>query len=109
MLWWALPLIASCTGLLLYSLIGASIGAVVGGAMGYSLPLWLPKLPYVLEWFIAVLPLIPIVLGGLVEGLIAETMFNQWWHWRAFAILMLGFLLLGLWYGHLAGVPLLQL
>lgn len=39
--------------------------------------------------------------GGMIEGFVAESTFNQWWHWRAFVVLLTGFGLYGLLYWHL--------
>lgn len=39
-----------------------------------------------------------VALGGIIEGLIAESTFNQWWHFIAFAILVIGLGLTGVLY-----------
>jgi hypothetical protein len=39
--------------------------------------------------------------GGAIEGVIAESTFDQQWHWRAFVVLLTGFGLYGVLYYHL--------
>ncbi|KIZ07758.1 hypothetical protein MNEG_0203 [Monoraphidium neglectum] len=89
---------AAALGGLLFAWRGALVGAA-GGALllgaAQALP-WTPPL-----WLLSILPIATIAGGGLVEGFIAETTCDQWWHWRAFVILTLGFGMLGLYYWHL--------
>lgn len=44
------------------------------------------------EWgiLLALVPPILVAAGGIVEGIVAETTFNQWWHFVAFVLLNLG-------------------
>jgi hypothetical protein len=39
---------------------------------------------------LALVPPILVAAGGIVEGIVAETTFNQWWHFVAFVLLNLG-------------------
>lgn len=77
----ALPLPAAVT---------AVVGALMGAGLSFSSTGWL-----------AVLAPLCVAAGGIYEGVVAEATFDQWQHWRAFVILLLGLGLHGLLYWHL--------
>ncbi|HEY9800135.1 MAG TPA: hypothetical protein V6D25_07235 [Leptolyngbyaceae cyanobacterium] len=62
---------------------------------------WLQFVPTVLvPWFALLAPLM-VAAGGAYEGWFAESSFNQWQHFIAFTILMLGLGIHGLLYWHM--------
>lgn len=57
---------------------------------------WLSHLPAVLQpvvvYAACIFPPLLVGAGGAIEGAIAESTFNQWWHFTAFVILVAGLL-----------------
>ncbi|KAG2424865.1 hypothetical protein HXX76_014025 [Chlamydomonas incerta] len=68
---------------------------------------WLGDLIPADSWLLYAVPLLAplcVAAGGAVEGYFAESRFNQWWHFAAFVILLLGLGLHGVLYWHLVHV-----
>ena len=66
------------------------------GDLALSVGSW--KLNPVL-WLVAAFATLTIVAGGIVEGVFAETDFNQWWHFWAYVTVDAGLVLTVLWWG----------
>lgn len=58
---------------------------------------WLGRLPALLKpllvGVVCIIPPMVVGAGGAIEGAIAESTFNQWWHFTAFVVLVAGLLI----------------
>ena len=76
-------------------------GPTIAMAWPPSVLPWLCVVPAWLVPFFSLLAPLVTAAGGVYEGLIAESSFNQWQHFIAFVILTLGLGLYGLFYWHM--------
>jgi len=73
---------------LIVFILAASLNLCAFGFIGINIYQDQPEILRVVK---AILPVTLIAIGGVIEGLLAETTFNQWLHGLAFFILNIGF------------------
>lgn len=76
------PVFPLATSLLVVFIINATVNLVAYWYL-FSAPLSAADLPKILSLLVPLL----LTLGGMIEGLMAESTFNQWWHFTAFVFI----------------------